>query len=85
MYYDVTKIILIISIRHTSLIISKFWNWLSVLQMKKLLGITAIIIVFFMLALYFLDDLKYTEVEKEWCKEHRPLMPIEMCAKEFGY
>tara|TARA_R110000764_G_scaffold151438_1_gene238896 strand:- start:3653 stop:3814 length:162 start_codon:yes stop_codon:yes gene_type:complete len=53
--------------------------------MKKLLGITAIIIVFFMLALYFLDDLKYTEVEKEWCKEHRPLMPIEMCAKEFGY
>ena len=58
---------------------------LSVIQMKKLLSITAIIIVFFMVALYFLDDLKYTEVEKEWCKEHRPLMPIEMCAKEFGY
>ena len=21
----------------------------------------------------------------EWCKEHRPLLTIKMCAKEFGY
>ena len=53
--------------------------------MKKFLGITAIIIVFFNVALYFLDDLDYTEAQREWCKEYRPLLPIEICAKEFGY
>ena len=53
--------------------------------MKKLIQITAIIIIFIGAALYFLDGLEYTKAEKEWCKEHRPLLPIEICAKEFGY
>jgi hypothetical protein len=53
--------------------------------MKKLLQITAIIIVFIIAALYFLDGLEYTEAEIELCIEHRPLLPIEICAKEFGY
>jgi len=53
--------------------------------MKKLLRITSIIIILIIAALYFLDDLEYTEAEREWCKEHRPLLPIEICAKEFGY
>ena len=53
--------------------------------MKKLLQITAIIIIFIITALYLLDGLEYTEAEREWCKEHRPLLPIQMCAKEFGY
>ena len=53
--------------------------------MKKFIKITAIIIIFIIAALYFLDGLEYTEAEKEWCKEHRPLLPIEICAKEFGY
>ena len=53
--------------------------------MKKLLQIIAIIIIFIIAVLYFLDGLEYTEAEKEWCKEHRPLLTIEMCAKEFGY
>ena len=53
--------------------------------MKRLLQIIVIIILFILAALYFLDDLEYTEAEKEWCKEHRPFLPIEMCAKEFGY
>jgi hypothetical protein len=53
--------------------------------MKKLLQITVIIIIFIIAALYFLDGLKYTEAEKAWCKEQRPLLPIEICAKEFGY
>lgn len=52
--------------------------------MKKLTQITAIIILFIIASLYFLDDLEYTEAEKEWCKEHRPLLPIEICTKEFG-
>lgn len=54
-------------------------------SMKKLLQITAIIIIIIIAVLYFLDGLEYTEAEREWCKEHRPLLPIEMCAKEFGY
>ena len=53
--------------------------------MKKLLRITTIIIILIIAALYFLDDLEYTEAEREWCKEHRPLLPIEICAKENGY
>lgn len=53
--------------------------------MKKLIQITAIIMIFIMVVLYFLNGMEYTEAEKEWCKEHRPLLPIEICAKEFGY
>ena len=53
--------------------------------MTKLIQITAIIILFIIAALYFLDGLEYTEAEREWGKEHRPLLPIETCAKEFGY
>ena len=53
--------------------------------MKKIIQIATITIVFIIVALFFLDGLEYTEAEKEWCKEHRPLLPIEMCAKEFGY
>ena len=49
--------------------------------MKKLLQITAIIIIFIIAALYFLDGLEYTEAEREWCKEHRPLLPIEILCK----
>jgi len=53
--------------------------------MKKLIQIISIIIISIMTVLYLLDGLEYTETEKEWCKEHRPLLPIEICAKEFGY
>jgi len=53
--------------------------------MRKLIQIIFIIIILLIVALYFLDGLEYTEAEKEWCMEHRPLLTIEMCAKEFGY
>jgi hypothetical protein len=53
--------------------------------MKKVIKIITIIVVILLILLYFLDGLEYTEAEKEWCKEHRPLLPIEICAKEFGY
>ena len=53
--------------------------------MKKLIQIITIIAITLFTLLYFLDGLEYTEAEKEWCKEHRPLLPIEICAKEFGY
>ena len=53
--------------------------------MKKLIQTILIVILFVIVALYFLEDLEYTESEKEWCKENRPLLHIQMCAKEFGY
>jgi len=53
--------------------------------MKKLIQIISIITIFILAVLYLLNGLEYTEAEKEWCKEHRPLFPIEICAKEFGY
>jgi len=53
--------------------------------MKKYFRIIAFLILVIITILYFLDGLEYTESEKEWCKEHRPLLPIEICAKEFGY
>ena len=53
--------------------------------MKKLLQITDIIIIFIIATLYFLDGIVYTEAEREWCKEHRSLLLIEICAKEFEY
>jgi hypothetical protein len=53
--------------------------------MKKYFRIIAFLILVIITILYFLDGLEYTEAEKEWCKEHRPLLPIEICAKEFGY
>ena len=58
---------------------------MAINSLKKLIQIAAITIIFIITALYFLDGLEYTEAEKKWCKEHRPLLPIEMCAKEFGY
>jgi hypothetical protein len=53
--------------------------------MKKLIQIIIVIAITLFILLYLLDGLEYTEAEKEWCKEHRPLLPIEICAKEFGY
>jgi hypothetical protein len=52
---------------------------------KKLIQIISTIIIFIIAILYLIDGLEYTEDEREWCKEHRPLLPIEICAKEFGY
>ena len=53
--------------------------------MKKLIQIISIIILLIIAILYLIDGLEYTDAEKEWCKEHRPMLPIEICAKEFGY
>jgi len=53
--------------------------------MKKIFQTIVIILIFIIVALYFLDGLEYTEAEKKWCKEYRPFLPIEICAKEFGY
>jgi len=53
--------------------------------MKKLIQIIIIIAITLFILLYFLDSLEYSEAEKEWCMEHRPFLPIRICANEFGY
>ena len=52
--------------------------------MRKLIQIIAIIIIFIIAALYFLDGLEYTEAEKEWCKEHRPYCLLRYAQKSLG-
>jgi hypothetical protein len=53
--------------------------------MKRIISIIVILITLIVITLYFLDGLEYTEDEKEWCKEHQPLLTMKTCAKEFGY
>ena len=53
--------------------------------MNKLLQTITILIVTLFFLLYFLDGLEYSEAEKEWCMEQRTYLPINVCAKEFGY
>ena len=31
------------------------------------------------------DNSAYTQEEIDWCNEHMPLIPIDICSKEFGY
>ena len=53
--------------------------------MKKLIQIITIIAITLFTLFYFLDSLEYSDAEKVWCMEHRPSLPIKICAKEFGY
>ena len=52
--------------------------------------ISATGLAFFMLvtiaALVLLfDKSNYTQQELDWCAGERPLLPMEICAREFGY
>lgn len=47
------------------------------LTLLMFLGIVALIVIF--------DQSIYTDEEIEWCATERPLLPMYICAKEFGY
>lgn len=49
---------------------------------------TIITLGFFALIIFvviFPDPTSYTQEEIDWCNSNRPNMPMETCAKEFGY
>jgi hypothetical protein len=35
--------------------------------------------------LFFFEHNDYSDEEIQWCEEYRPLLPIDTCAREFGY
>jgi len=42
-----------------------------------LVSIVALVLLF--------DKANYTQEELDWCAAERPVLPMEICAKEFGY
>lgn len=55
-------------------------NWL-----KGAIGTIIFLIVVILFVLMFFDQSNYSKPEIEWCQEHRPLVSMKVCAKEFGY
>ena len=53
--------------------------------LKGVIATTIFLIVAILFALEFFDQTSYSETEIEWCQEHRPLISMKVCAKEFGY
>ena len=54
----------------------------TIISLASVAGLLLIVVV---LLLMFFDLSSYSEEEIEWCKEYRPLLPIDICAREFGY
>jgi hypothetical protein len=47
-------------------------------------GLALFTLVSVVLLVLLFDKATYTQDEIEWCAVERPLMPMDMCAKEFG-
>ena len=48
----------------------------------KLLQLTALLVMFIIVALYFSSDLEYGDFEKEWCNDERHLRPTQICEND---
>jgi len=53
--------------------------------LTSLIGITLLMFLGIAVLIVIFDQSSYTEEEIEWCATERPLLPIELCAREFGY
>ena len=58
---------------------------LSKVTIMSLASVAGLLLIVVALLLIFFDLSSYSEEEIEWCKEYRPLLPIDICAREFGY
>jgi hypothetical protein len=58
---------------------------LSKVTITSLASVAGLLLIVVVLLLIFFDLSSYSEEEIEWCKEYRPLLPIDICAREFGY
>ena len=52
---------------------------------KSTFRLTLFLFTLIVIVVLFLDKTNYTQQEIEWCATERPLLPIELCAREFGY
>ena len=48
----------------------------------KLLQLNSLLVMFIIAALYLLDNLEFTEFEKELCNNERPLRPTQICEND---
>jgi len=55
-------------------------KWLTSASGLVLFTLIAIVLI----ALLF-DKSAYTQEEIDWCAAERPLVPMDICAREFGY
>jgi len=48
-------------------------------------GLALYTLVAIMMIVLLLDKFAYTQEEIDWCAAERALIPMDICAKEFGY
>lgn len=48
-------------------------------------GLALFMLVSVVLIVLLFDKSTYTQDEIEWCAAERPLLPIALCARKFGY
>jgi hypothetical protein len=48
-------------------------------------GLALFMLVSVVLLVLLFDKSTYTQDEIEWCAAERPLLPMNVCATEFGY
>jgi hypothetical protein len=54
-------------------------------RLKSSSGLALYTLVTIVLLVLLLDKSNYTEEELDWCAAERPLLSMEICAREFGY
>lgn len=55
-------------------------------NIKKFVLVTVLSLLLVAISfLFFFDHNDYSDEEIQWCEEYRPLLPIDTCAREFGY
>ena len=55
-------------------------------NVKKIVLATVLSLLLAAISFLFLfDHNDYSDEEIQWCEEYRPLLPIDTCAREFGY
>ena len=48
-------------------------------------GLALCMLVTIVTLVLLFDKYNYTQEELDWCAAERPLLPMEICAREFGY
>jgi hypothetical protein len=55
-------------------------------NVKKIVLATVSSLLFVAISFLFsFEHNDYSDEEIQWCEEYRPLLPIDTCAREFGY
>jgi hypothetical protein len=53
--------------------------------LKSVSGLALLTLIAIVLTVLLFDKSAYTQEEIDWCAAERPLVPMDICAREFGY